>query len=321
MARRRTKKKQPAKNKRPSSTRGSVARPHKVLALTVRRKRAENRWGENEQQLKIDLTVMKTLNELAMLSARAETLPLVLERIVDAASSIVGSDFGNIQLLDPTSGDLKIVAQCGFPTWWCEFWNKMSKGQGVCGTALERGQRVIVEDVERSPIFADAIARDIQLKVGVRAVQSTPLVSRTGKVLGMFSTHCKRPYRPDTHTLSLLDLLIRQAADLIERTQAEAALRESEARFHSFFENAAIGAAQINATGRFIHLNDRFSQIMGYSCDELVGKMGPLNLDHPDEVEADRRRIADFFRKGTPIFCMRSAIFARTAWLCGCASP
>ncbi|HMS85832.1 MAG TPA: PAS domain S-box protein [Nitrospira sp.] len=82
--------------------------------------------------------------------------------------------------------------------------------------------------------------------------------------------------------------------------RAEDALRESEKRFRSFFENAAVGAAQINSTGRFMHVNDRFCQITGYSRDELIGQMGPLDLDHPDEIEADRERIADFFREGQP---------------------
>jgi GAF domain-containing protein len=49
----------------------------------------------------------------------------------------------------------------------------------------------------------------------------------------MFSTHYKKPQRPDTRALSLLDLLARQAADIIERAQMEASLHESEDRFRA----------------------------------------------------------------------------------------
>jgi GAF domain-containing protein len=59
-----------------------------------------------------------------------------------------------------------------------DFWNSNSGAKGACGTALERGERVIVEDVEQSPVFAGTEALEIQIKAGVRAVQSTPLVSR-----------------------------------------------------------------------------------------------------------------------------------------------
>ncbi|MDH4343553.1 MAG: PAS domain S-box protein, partial [Nitrospira sp.] len=100
--------------------------------------------------------------------------------------------------------------------------------------------------------------------------------------------------------LLVAGLVFKQKHLAQQRDADQEALRESEERFRSFFENAAIGAAQINSTGRFIHVNDRFCQITGYSHEELVGKLGPLDLDHPEEVEADRKRIADFFRQGTP---------------------
>ena len=88
--------------------------------------------------------------------------------------------------------------------------------------------------------------------------------------------------------------------DITERKQAEAALRESEERFRSLFEHAASGMAQIDATGRFVNVNDRFCQITGYSREELLNKLGPLDLDHPDDAEADRKRIADFFHAKLP---------------------
>jgi signal transduction histidine kinase len=67
-------------------------------------------------------------------------------------------------------------------------------------------------------------------RAGIRAVQTTPLVSRRGAILGMLSTHWREPHEPSGRDLRLLDVLARQAADLIERSQVEDALRASEAR-------------------------------------------------------------------------------------------
>ena len=64
----------------------------------------------------------------------------------------------------------------------------------------------------------------------MRAVQTTPLFSRSGKPLGMLSTHWKRPHKPSSRDLKLFDVLARQAADAIERTMAQEQLRESESR-------------------------------------------------------------------------------------------
>jgi signal transduction histidine kinase len=184
-----------------------------------------------------DLSAMTTLQKLGTLFLQERNIESILNEIVDASIKMSSADFGNIQLLDPGTKDLKIVAYRGFPAWWIDFWNGVSKGKGSCGTALERGERIIVEDVEKSSLFAGTEALEIQLRAGVRAVQSTPLKSRSGKILGMFSTHYKKPHKPDDRTLRLLDLLARQAADLIEQHRAESALRESENRLKLLNEN------------------------------------------------------------------------------------
>jgi signal transduction histidine kinase len=66
------------------------------------------------------------------------------------------------------------------------------------------------------------------LNENVRAVQSTPLVDRTGKVLGMISTHFGRFHRPSENELRFLDILARQAADWLERSHADQAVRDAK---------------------------------------------------------------------------------------------
>ncbi|WP_422150378.1 PAS domain S-box protein, partial [Methanoregula sp.] len=200
------------------------------------RKRAEGALRESENQLKTDLEAMKMLQNLGMLYIHEGNLEPILTEVVDAAIAITGADFGNIQLIDPELSELRIAAQRGFPDWWLNYWNSVSRGKGTCGTALARGERVIVEDIEQSPIFIGTPALDIQLRAGVRAVQSTPLMSREGKSLGMFSTHFKAPHRPDDRQLRLLDLLARQAADIIERAQSEEAFLKKNADLNAAYE-------------------------------------------------------------------------------------
>src|SRR5262245_41412425 len=193
-----------------------------------------------EKRVSAELDAMIRLHKLSTLSVTEGDLERILCEIVDTAIALTDADFGNIQLIDPVSSALRIVAQRGFPQSWVDFWNDLPESQGSCGVSLKQRERIIVEDVQQSPIFVGATL-EMLLKASVRAVQSTPLVSRSGKLLGMFSTHYRKPQRPDEATLRLLDLLARQAADIIEHVQGIALLRESEERLRLAMSSGPIG--------------------------------------------------------------------------------
>ena len=60
--------------------------------------------------------------------------------------------------------------------------------------------------------------------------------------------------------------------DIAERVRTEAALKESEERFRSLFEHAAVGIAQISLEGCFLKINDGFCRILGYSQQEILAQ-------------------------------------------------
>src|SRR5204862_8095577 len=62
--------------------------------------------------------------------------------------------------------------------------------------------------------------------------------------------------------------------DETERMRAETAHRESEAEYRSLFENTGVANAEIDATTlRFIRVNRRYCELVGYSADELTAGM------------------------------------------------
>jgi signal transduction histidine kinase len=95
---------------------------------------------------------------------------------------------------------------------------------------------VIVQDIEKCDFIQGTEDKDIFLKTGIHACQTTPLLSRNGYLVGMISTQWCDPYEPSERELRLFDVLARQAADIIERKKSEDQLRESELRAMALVE-------------------------------------------------------------------------------------
>jgi PAS domain S-box-containing protein len=72
--------------------------------------------------------------------------------------------------------------------------------------------------------------------------------------------------------------------------RASLALQESESRFRTIFEQAAIGMADSSLDARFIRLNQRFCEIMGYSREELLG-LTFRQITHPDDLARDEQLV------------------------------
>ncbi|MGH9567569.1 MAG: PAS domain S-box protein, partial [Candidatus Angelobacter sp.] len=61
-------------------------------------------------------------------------------------------------------------------------------------------------------------------------------------------------------------------------------LRENEARFRFLFEQAAVGVAQIDiATGRFVRVNQKYADIVGYTPEEMLA-LNFHSFAHPADL-------------------------------------
>src|SRR5678815_4154002 len=240
-----------------------------------------------KDELEADLKNMIRLHELSTrLLASTELQPL-LEEILEATIELLNADFGTVQLFNEQSKALEIVAQRGFKQDFLDHFSNVNEESAACGRAMGQGRRVIIEDVKSDPSFAPH--RHIAASAGFRAVQSTPLFSRSDEVLGMISSHFRQPHRPSEHELRFIDLYAHLAAEFIERQRASDALSASENRFRRYFDLGLIGMAITSPAKRFLEVNDELCRILGYKREELL-QTSWAELTHPDDLADDVRQ-------------------------------
>lgn len=158
---------------------------------------------------------LQTFNDF-LLYQRVPPPKHLLEPVLKQAMTATGADMGNIQVFDRREEALKIKVHSGFKPPFLNFFANVHDGRGAsCGAALKTVQRVTVEDVTESRIFAGTEALQVLLDSGVRACQSTPLVTPGGELVGMLNTHCRKPTRPAMSDFQVIEQLGARAAVFI----------------------------------------------------------------------------------------------------------
>lgn len=238
-----------------------------------------------------NLAALSRLQALSTKLVQSGSFEPLLHEILDAAVELSGAFKGNIRLRDGESGSLRIVVHHGYaPAFLARF-----TGRGTrlaCERAAETTERVVVEDL--AAVRGDADADDLAAldAEGIRAMQSTPLMSRGGRVLGVLSTQYPTPRSLSDREQRHLDLLARMAADFIERAQAEAALKDADRRKDEFLAMLAHElrnplAPIINGVG-LLRLSSGGNPALRATTDMLDRQVGQLVRLVNDLVDVSR---------------------------------
>jgi len=135
-----------------------------------------------------------------------------IETLLKDVVALHGAEFGDLQL---AAGDeLVIVAQCGLTLPFLRAFQRVSQADGsACGRALRLRRTVVIADIARDPVYAK-YQRHAET-AGYRAVQSTPIVARNGRVLGVVSTMFANPHTPTPIEIETLGRYCEVAAEYL----------------------------------------------------------------------------------------------------------
>ena len=222
------------------SASGKVVESVSVVIDVTARKRTEQELAAAKDRLAADLEAMTRLQKISGTFVREGETP-AFAGVVESAVAIARATKGDMVLFDTSSGKFSMAAHYGFERPLLDFWT--GDQTDAFSAVLKRGQRVIVEDVALTSAL-NPIARDVLLKAGVRGLQVTPVLSRSGELLAALTTYYQTVRRTDERAFQPLYLLARQAAEVIERAQADANLRsayeQAEAAIHAKDEFLAV---------------------------------------------------------------------------------
>jgi diguanylate cyclase (GGDEF)-like protein/PAS domain S-box-containing protein len=91
--------------------------------------------------------------------------------------------------------------------------------------------------------------------------------------------------------------------EIRERRRMEQTLRDSEQRFRSTFEQAAVGIARVAPDGRFLRINRRYCEIVGYSQQDMR-RLTFQDITHPDDLNADLEYCRQVLTGEIQTYCM-----------------
>ena len=210
------------------------------------------------------------------LLASEEPLPNILKVLVRGIEKLNPEMTCVVMLLDT---DKKFFSKCvssNLPIFFRTAISRVEIGIGVgsCSAAVFTGESVIVDNIATHPYWISL--KDIAAQAKFGACYSHPVRSSSGELLGTFDIYYHGPHAHTKSDLNVLEQAARLAGIAVERKMIEQNLQIAAIAFES-----QEGMMVTDANRVILRVNSAFSQITGYSEDEIIGK-------HPGMLSSGR---------------------------------
>ena len=234
---------------------------------------------------------------LAETAAAAEAYPHLLETI----GSSLGWDFGAVweETLEPEAFVHCVATWCADETRLADFaraslGTPMPAGTGLPGRVWSSAKPAWVADVQSDSNFPRAQAA---VEAGLHAGFCFPIRTARG-VVGAIEFLTRKLREPDEVLLATTESLGGQIGQFVERSRAEASMREREARHGAILESALDCIITIDDRGRVLEFNAAAEQTFGYVEKEIVGREMAELIVPPSLRDVHRMGFARYLQSG-----------------------
>lgn len=154
---------------------------------------------------------------------------------------------------------------------------KIGEGIGSCGTAAYRKSRVIVSNIETSPLWKDF--KDIALKFNLRSCWSTPIISSKSEVLGTFAIYHENTCDPSDSDIELIDyfvdfsrIALQKKYDTLKLNSVMKELESSTNKFNALTKVIPDSAFILSQDGDYVDVYSSSEELLSQSISSLMNK-------------------------------------------------
>ena len=238
-----------------------------VFHVFAARAAAELERIQAQEKIERDYHAQRVVRSVLEVAQRPVPLKEQLEEALEIVFSVPSLNVqsrGCIFLAEDGSGVLSMAAHRGLGEPLLSTCARVPFGRCLCGKAAEERRIVFASRVDSGhEVTFDGMDPHGHLCVPILAGSRT---------LGVLNLYVEEGHGWTAEEEDLLGTVARTLAGVIERRQAEAALRESEENFRALAENALDGIVIATAEGRLAYANRRLGEIMGGAVEEFVGR-------------------------------------------------
>ena len=252
-----------------------------ILTDITERKRAEEALREKS-------AIVELLHKTAADANQAQDIDEAMRGCLDAVCAYTGWPVGHAYVRSSETPDLLVptdIWHLDEPKRFATF-RKVTKkasfeaGVGLPGRVMESGRSAWIVDVTADPNFP----RAKQAKnIGVKAGFAVPVMVG-GRVEAVFEFFAAQAVEPDAALLDILDNIGGQVGRVIERKQAEAEVRRSEAILSSVLDQSPVAFTLKDTERKLLIVNEAHAEWFGENKEDLIGASSDAT-NPPDQVE------------------------------------
>jgi diguanylate cyclase (GGDEF)-like protein/PAS domain S-box-containing protein len=216
-----------------------------------------------ERQIAGEKKILEMIAGSRELSESLGTLCRVIEEQLNGAMA-------SIQLLDEHSGQLYYIAASSLPLEFIQGSQNWpaTPYSGSCAATVSLRRSIISEDIGADSVWT--YVRYLALNNGLLACWATPLQAKDGRIIGTLGIYFRARRSANDFEKSLLERMGRLAGIAIENHTVEAALKQSEERWHFALEGSQDGVWDWRLDNREAYYSKRYEQILGLGDEERL---------------------------------------------------